>query len=64
MEELSCPKCGSTRVNRGEMLMDYRLSPEAGSPKGFASHIFDAYLCAECGYVVEFYHKGTAVRTD
>ena len=65
MAELACPKCGSTKVKKEEMLMDSKLGPKVGpiAPKGLTSHVFDVHICEQCGYVVELYYRGTALRT-
>jgi predicted nucleic-acid-binding Zn-ribbon protein len=65
MAELRCPKCGSTSVKKDEMLMDSKVGPKVGplAAKGLTSHVFEAHICEQCGYVVEFYYRGTALRT-
>ena len=65
MAELTCPKCGSTKVKKQDMLIDSKLGPKIGPlvPRGLTSHILELHICEKCGYVVELYDRGKTVRT-
>jgi len=65
MAELTCPKCGGTRIKKEEVLMDSKMGPKVGplAPKGLTSHLFEAHICEGCGIVLELYHRGTTLRT-